>query len=251
MAGLIGAVMLTTPVAADISIPAGGSIALNGAAVDLGCTDVVVSGTFSLDTGSLINVRNVSILPGGVVNAGSSQITLAGDWSNTGSFNAGTSRVNFVDTPACATSSTISGNTQFYMLSLTSTIGKVYRFAVGSTQQILYQLTITGVPGTPIQLRSTVAGQTANINLSAFQIMHDIAVNDLVATGVWLAPYLVNQAPGGSALRWFGEPDYARIPTLGTTSLFALILLIFGFAYRARRVNAGRQFNGKDSKHVS
>lgn len=225
-------------------------MALNGANIDLGCTDVTVGGTLTLDTGTLRNVRNFTVLPGGVVLAGSSQITLAGDWTNTGSFDPGTSHVNFVDAPACAGNSTIAGNTSFYLLNITSSLGKVYRFASGSTQHILYQLTILGTPGTPIQLRSTTAGAAANINLAAFQTIRDVAVTDLAATGVWLAPYGANQLPGGVTSRWFGEPDYARIPTLSGMALIALALLIFGFTYRSLRARTRSWLTYKDSKYV-
>ena len=56
-----------------------------------------------------------------------------------------------------------------------------------------------------------------------------VAVNDLVATGVWLAPYLTNRSTTLSTVRWFGEPDYERIPTLNSTML-ALLMLLLGFA---------------------
>jgi len=236
--GLAAALSLSAPAFADLTIPGGGSFDLAGGTMDLGCTDVSVAGNLTLGAGTLINVRNFTVLAGGSVNAGSGQISLAGNWANSGSFAAGTSSVKFVDAPACAAASTISGNTSFYALSFVSTIGKIYSFAVGSTQRIAYLLTVTGTSATPIQLRSTSAGASANIDLVGLQSMNELAVNDLVATGVWLAPYLINRSTTSSTVRWFGEPDYARIPTLNSAML-ALLMLLLGiatvFASGARR----------------
>lgn len=101
---------------ADVSVPAGGVISLNGSSIDLACSDVIVAGTLSLQGGSLTNARHVSIAAGGSIVAGSGSITLAGDWTNLGGFSAGTGSVSFVDAPACvatATGSAISGNSTF------------------------------------------------------------------------------------------------------------------------------------------
>jgi len=251
LSALLLALCLSSTVSADINVGAGGSLALNGASIDLGCTDVSVGGTLTLDTGTLTNVRNFTILPGGVVQAGSSQVTLAGDWSNSGTFNAGSGRVNFVDAPACAASSTISGNTSFRVLNIVSGSGKTYRFAAGSTQTVAGMFTLTGIPGNPVQVRSTVPGSLAFIDATVLQNIRDVAVTDMAASGMWLAPYQANAAPGGRAERWFGEPDYARIPTLGGVSLIALCLFILTISWRTFRTSSHRQLNFKDSKNAS
>ena len=128
---------------ADIIVPSGGSVALGGSNDDLGFTDVTVAGTLLLQNGSLRNVRNLTIAPGGSVVAGSGAITLSGNWDNAGSFSAGSGAVHFVDAPACA-GSTISGSSTFATLSLVSTCGKLYRFAVGSNQTIGTLFTVGG-----------------------------------------------------------------------------------------------------------
>jgi hypothetical protein len=216
---------------ADLNVPAGGSVALLGGSFDLGCSDVLVAGTLSLGGGALTNVRNLTIAPGGSIATGTGTITLAGNWTNLGAFDAGTGAVRFVDAPSCATTGTISGDTTFYSLSFVSTIGKLYRFAAGSTQRITSLLTITGTTANPIQLQSGTPGQTAFINLTGAQSMNELAVTDLTAGGVWLAPYLVNRANTNSAVRWFGEPDYARIPTLNGATLLLLLLMLSVFGW--------------------
>lgn len=220
---------------ADISVPAGGVISLNGGSVDLACSDVIVAGTLSLQGGSLTNVRHVSIAAGGSIVAGSGSITLAGDWSNLGSFGAGTGAVNFVDAPACVATSTISGNSTFATLSLISTTGKLYRFAAGSTQNVTQQLTISGTQALPIRIESGTAGQRAFINLSGQQTMNQLAVTDMTASGRWIAPYLNNRNPNGAVTGWFGDPEAGRVvPALSTGLLLGLsaLLLLSGVGVR-------------------
>jgi hypothetical protein len=238
---------VTTPALADVTVPAGGAISLNGATVDLGCSDVNVAGTFSLDGGTLLNVRNLSIAPGGSISAAAGQITLSGNWSNAGTFSAGTGRVSFVDAPACATASTVTGSTQFYELSMVSTLGKLYQFAAGSTQRVARLLTMTGTLANPTRISSTVPGQLAFIDLSGGQNLTGLAVRDMAATGFWLAPNQSNLAPGAVVSRWFGVGEV--IPTLGHTGLLALILLILGFATNAMRTHSPNPFNRKDTRN--
>jgi hypothetical protein len=65
--------------------------------IDLACTDVVVSGTLQVNSGQLSNVRSLTINPGGAIDGGSGLIEVAGNWTNSGTFIAGTGTVNFRD----------------------------------------------------------------------------------------------------------------------------------------------------------
>lgn len=227
---LVATMCCATLARADVIVPAGGVMSLNGGSVDLACSDVIVAGTLSLQGGSLGNVRHVSIAAGGSIVAGSGSITLAGDWSNTGGFDAGTGTVNFVDAPACVasnTGSTISGNSTFATLSLISTTAKLYRFAAGSTQNVQQQLTIVGTEPSPIRIQSSVPGQRAFINLSGQQTMNQLAVTDMTASGRWIAPYLNNRNPNGAVTGWFGDPEAGRVvPALSPLLLLALSTLL-------------------------
>ncbi len=232
---------------ADIVVPAGGSMALGGGDTDLGCSDVTVAGTLLLQNGSLSNVRNLNIAAGGSVVAGSGAITLSGDWSNAGSFSAGTGAVNFVDAPTCSAGSTISGSTTFATFSLVSTSGKLYRFATGSTQNILTMFVASGTVALPLRIESTAPLQTAFINLTGQQTMNDLAVNYVRATGVPHAPLLSNRNTTGVAIGWFGltEASYA-VPTANnfTLGMICLSLLLFGIG--ALRRTARFPLNRKD-----
>ena len=226
--------VLGTASHADVLVPVGGTMSLSGGVVDLSCTDVVVGGTLDLGGGRLDNVRSVTIQAGGSIALGTAgTITLAGNWSNGGgSLNPGTGTVYFVDAPACATSSTISGNSDFYQLSIVSTLGKLYRFAAGSSQNVQHQLTMTGTAASPLRIESTVAGQYANINLVVpVQNMAFLAVRDMSATGEWVALGLTNLI-NGATIRWFGAPV---IPTTSPITLIAMMLALMGLTAHVRR----------------
>src|SRR5450755_2139919 len=81
---------------ADFIVPGGAVVSLGSGNVDLGCTDVTNAGTLDIGAGSLAT-RNLAIPVGGVFNANQGSTAVAGNFSDNGMFNAGTSVVRFVD----------------------------------------------------------------------------------------------------------------------------------------------------------
>lgn len=214
---------------ADLIVPSGSLASVGPGRVDLACTDVVVSGTLQVNSGQLRNVRSVTINPGGAIDGGSGLIEVGGNWTNSGTFIAGSGTVNFRDLCSFG-NAVVMGSTTFYRASFVTGSGKNYVFAVGSTQTITALLEITGTAPQPIQFRSSIPGQVAFINLltgGTQQIQH-VGVTDVWATGQWLAPFLTNEGGGGNARRWFGTPDdvVIPIPTLDRSALLALGALL-------------------------
>jgi hypothetical protein len=241
---------LATSVHADLIVPTASTVSLGGGSMDLACTDVVISGTLDLQGGSLANVRNVSINAGGALVAGSGSITLAGNWTNAGSFTAGTGSVNFIDAPTCAVSSTLTGNTTFATLTFISSTGKPYRFAAGSTQTITTQLTATGTQALPLPLQSATPGQPAFINLLGQQTMSELAVTDLTATGIRLAPQLTNRnlSPTAGAIGWFAEAPQI-VPTLSQSLIIALGALLLSLGLRTQQRRSTNAHTNVSHKH--
>jgi hypothetical protein len=237
---------------ADLIVPAGAQYALSSGLTDLACTDVVVAGTLQVQSGSLVNVRHLTILSGGSVDGGSGSIELGGNWSNAGSFAGGTGTVRFSD--LCGLSSaSIAGSSVYANAGFVTSTGKSYVFAVGSTQTITGVLEIAGTAGLPIQFRSGAPGLTGFVNLAAGgvqQIQH-VGVTDVWATGLWLAPFLSNEGGGGNANRWFGVPGGAGahgIPALADAALLGLsALLLFLGVRSSRRRAAARAAPGRTS----
>lgn len=258
----LACVCLFAPAArADLNVPANALVSLGPGVVDLSCTDLNVGGTLQVSSGSLRNIRNVTIQPGGSLDGGSGLIEVGGNWSDSGSFTPGTATVNFRELCGGG-SATISGNTTFFRASFVSNTGRNYIFAVGSTQTITSVLEIAGTTPSPIQFRSSTPGQVAFIDLlnSGTQLIQHVGVTDVWATGQWLAPFQTNEGGGGNARRWFGVPSGGGsskvpepIPALDTGALLALAALLgamgalFSRQRSARKMSTRVQERDEDS----
>ena len=230
------AAVIATAARADYIVPAGATTNLASGVLDLACTDLIVGGSFQVASGTVQNARNITIQGGGTLDGGSGVIRLGGNWTDNGSFIAGTGEVDFQD--ACGGASTsISGSTTFYRVSFVSAIGKIYVFALGTTQKILSLLQITGSAPSPIQFRSAASGQLAFINLvsAGTQNIQHVGVTDVWSTGQCLAPGQTNEGGGGNAKNWFvcsggggggGTATPTQIPALDLASLLALAALL-------------------------
>jgi hypothetical protein len=231
----VGALLWCAALAAraDYIVAANATTSLNGGTLNLSCTSLIVGGTFDVGSGAIVNARNVTVQPGGLIQGGSGSIALSGDWTmgSPGQFVAGTSDVRFDD--SCVSGpSLITGSTSFYNVHFTSTTGKSFVFAVNTTQTIANLFEFVGTASAPSQFRSSIAGQVANVNLQpgGTQTIAHVGVTDVWATGQWLAPYQSNEGGGGNARRWFGIPDdmVQPIPAVGNAMLLVLAALLAG-----------------------
>lgn len=223
-------------VRADLLVPAGARVQVGSGTLDAGGTDMAISGEVQVQSGTLRGLRNVDIAPGGTLDNGSGQIALSGDWNPAGAFVAGSGRVDFIDGLGPATA-TINGDSTFFDLAFTSTTGKNFRFAVGSVQTIVGQLAILGTQASPVQFRSTAAGQVASINLlpgGTQNILH-VGVSDVHAIGQPLAPEQNNEGGSGNDVGWFGNVALGTVRDLPSASPWSLALLILSLAVLALR----------------
>ncbi len=174
-------VLVTAAAGANVTIGADSSLDLGSGLLDLGCADLTVAGTLSAGTVGFRAARDVTIEPAGVLNANSATLEVAGDWDNTGTFNAGTSSVNFVD--GCGVSlATLSGGTSFSTLTLTTATGKTYQLEAGSTQTIGTALSLSGAAGNLLTLRSTSPGSEATLDVQGSGTGDFLDVADLHVT---------------------------------------------------------------------
>src|SRR5262249_7909054 len=159
--------------------------------VDLSCTDVIVAGKPQNTSGRVANARPGTILAGGTIDGGAGAIPPGGHRTNSGLVVAGTSTGRFPGVWSVFNAATIRGTT-FSPASFVTGAGRNFLFAVGTTQTVSSVLEIAGTAGSPIQFRSTAAGQVAYINLvaSGSQLIQHVGVTDVWATGQWLAPTL-------------------------------------------------------------
>jgi hypothetical protein len=232
------AMFACTNAIANVDIPSGASVNLNGGTLDLSGTSLQVDGTFGVGAGNVDNAANVAIGSGASLAGGSGAINLSGDWANLGSFTAGSSHVNFVD--GALAQSSISGNTTFATLSLISAVGKSYVFQVGTTQTITALLQILGTAATGIQVKSSAPGQVASINLAqgGSQNIDFVGVSNIHATGQHLAATKTNDGGTGDAIGWFGSVVAAiqtsPAPTLSALGMLLMTIVMWMVAWRRR-----------------
>jgi len=211
--------------ATGLSIGAGSTMQLGDALLSLGCNDLHIE-------------------PTGTLQAQASTIELAGNWDNRGTFDAGTGTVLLDDGCGTPEIASVLGSNTFFDLRATTSTGKTVQFAAGATQTVLDGLTLMGAPGNRLVIRSTIPGQQAFLNLvpSASQLIDYINVADNGATGQVLVmnpPEAAHSIDAGNTTRWF----FAGKPSVPALSAGALGLLFTGLSavglWRLRRRQVG------------
>jgi hypothetical protein len=214
------AALLASSLAASaaVTVGSGSSLSLGSGSLDLGEHDLGVAGSLAAGTGLVDRVRDLTIQPGGVLNGESAAIQVCGDWSNAGTFTAGTSLVRFLD--GCGRSSTaFTGNTTFFNLTLTSGFGRLFSFAAGSTTTVGNFLSVQGASGSLLQVRSSVPGSEAFLDLQGGSSAEFVDVEDNHAIGTPIV--VANGTLGANAPGWSGA---TLVPSLGPVGLGVLAL---------------------------
>ncbi|ARU05795.1 hypothetical protein CCO03_14870 [Comamonas serinivorans] len=215
--------------------------------VNLGCADLQVDGALHAQTVELADVDNLAVGAAGVLDGGSARIALGGDVSQSGTLIPGSSTVAITDT--CGnTESRVSGNATFHDLSVISTAGKKLVLEAGQTTTVSGMLTLQGVDGHLLQVRSSVPGTTARIAASTQQSIQFVDVADNRAVGAHIAPGYPSQyksVAGSNVFSWFDYDESGqsisakRIPTLSGWALAAVALLLAGVGVvRTRRARS-------------
>ena len=222
--------LTTVASAAQLTVGAGSSMDLGSGSLGLGCADLVVAGTLAAGTDGIASAGNVTIDSGGVLNGESATLEVTGDWNNAGTFVAGTSSVQLAD--GCGLSSAvITGDSAFHELVMTTSTGKLYSFAAGSTQTVTQSLSIVGAAGNLLAIRSTVDGEAAFIDLQGSASTDYVDVKDNHAIGN-VIPLGATSVNSGNTLKWWVFPIPA-LPVAGVA------LLIVGLMW------AGSHFAGR------
>ncbi len=221
--------------AAQVAVGSGSSLDLGTGSLDLGCADLTVGGTLSAGTAGFGQARDVTIDPSGLLNGNSAVLEVAGDWDNTGTFNAGTSTVQMVD--GCGLSSAvITGDTTFANLEMTTASGKFYGFTSGSTQTVTSSLSLLGAAGNLLTLRSTVGGSAAFLDVQGTGGGDFVDVQDIDATAgnpISLGP---NSVKGPNTPGWLAA---ALVPVFGAPGLALLALSLLWSGLRALATRRG------------
>jgi hypothetical protein len=224
--------------AGNVTVGAGSTVDLGTGSLALGCADLDVAGTLTAGTVGFSGARDVAIAPSGLLNGNSAMLSLSGDWDNAGTFNAGSSTVQMVD--GCALfSGVVAGNTSFANLSISTTTAKQVSFTAGSTQSVIGLLSLHGAAGNLLQIRSTVNGSAAFLNVTGTSSVNYIDVQDSDAQAGDDIPIGHNSVKGPNTLGWiFGVP----VPMLAPLAIgvLALLLLVTGQRWLPRSTRADR-----------
>ncbi|MBF5004379.1 hypothetical protein [Diaphorobacter caeni] len=234
-------------VAAQIQIGSGSTVDFGDAVLNLGCSDLQVSGTAIGSTARIQAVDNTTIAAGGTFDAGGAQLDTAGNFESAGAFNPGVSTLSVVD--GCSRSqSHVSGGTNFHHLSVITSTGKKLILDSSQTVTVAGQLQLRGASGNLLNIRSTSAGIPAMISATTLQDIHFVDVADNRATGSVIAPNhasVFESVPGPNLYRWFyfdengeySDPVAKRIPVFsnGSLVLLGLLLALLGWRWSTRK----------------
>ena len=153
--------------AAELNVPPGATLQIPGSAtLEMGCADLNTAGSAFVNGGAIQQAGTVTIAATGALNAGSGTIQVGGNWTNSGTFNAGSSTVMLMD-GCSATPASLNGDTQFNNLVLISQTGRSFVIGAGHNIGVSGSLTIQGTSAAPVNLvTSSQTGQVAYIALA-------------------------------------------------------------------------------------
>jgi len=243
---LLGCVLLILAMrnaAATIIVGAGSSLNVADNNVDLGCSDLTVAGALAANGANVTSIANLDLSGGSSFAAGTSRISLGGNFANTGNFDPGASRVAIVD--ACGNgTSEMSGATNFYDLVVATVSGKQILFPVAAAQSVAHSLTLQGAAGHLLDVRSSVAGQRGVLALAegAAQTIAYVRARDNNASIAHIAPGLpaqFNSVDGGNLINWFLDISGGTVPApmLGAGRWVLLAAMLFAAACTLFRRN--------------
>lgn len=220
---LAGALLCSTHLFAQtISVRAGADFSLGAGSITAGCIDLIVQGEFSVNSGSVSGLRNVTI-SSGTLSGGSGNISLSGNWANQGGFDSQTGSVVISD--GCGVSrSSLDGNSMFYKFAVTTNSGKFLQHSAESVSSFETELRLEGTASDPLKIRSSIPGTAGEFVLStgASQRIFGVDVADINASrGETIAPAAAAQfksSSAGNTPNWFAaDPNTPATPVTPVT----------------------------------
>jgi hypothetical protein len=211
--------------AGTLTVGSGSSVDLGTGSLALGCADLDVLGTLSAGGVGFTGGRDVVITPSGVLNGNSATLQLAGDWDNTGTFNAGTSSVQMVD--GCGLlSAVVAGNTSFNNFAMSTASAKQVSFTAGTTQTVSGLLVAVGSLGNLLQIRSTLNGAAAFLNVQGSSSTSFVDVQDNNALAGHPIGLPSNSVKGSNTPGWLLTPVIPLLPPLAGAALGLALLAL-------------------------
>lgn len=162
---------------------------------------------------SVLDVNgNLSIGAGTLTSAGQG-ISLAGNWSNAGTFNPGLSTVTLD-----GGSQAVNGNNTFRNLTKTGTSAATLTFESGKAQQIAGTLNLQGVSGNLLSLRASSTGQSWRLVAENYQATRFADIKDTDASEGRSLIALSSTDSGSNQNVLFSSPAQVAITTPATSA---------------------------------
>ncbi len=223
---VVSILALSAPaLAGTFEVGSSSTLDLGTGSLALGCADLDVLGTLTAGSVGFTQGRDVTITASGVVNGNSATLELSRDWDNTGSFVPGTSTVRIVD--GCgAASGVVVGNTTFNNFELATTSARQVSFTAGSTQTVTGAFDVSGTLGNLLQIRSTIGGTKAFMNVqgTSSAAYVDVADNSALPGNSIALPS--NSVKGPNSPGWWLTPMIPLLPPLAAIALAILLIVL-------------------------
>ena len=139
-------------------------------------TLTVSGGITTLATNVLSVAGNLTISGGATLTTGGKNISVAGNWANSGTFIHGSATATL--NGAGGSTQVISGSTTFNNLTATAASARTLQFTAGTTQTVASALTFTGASGQLLSLTSTTNGVAWNLDPQGTRTCSYLSVRD-------------------------------------------------------------------------
>ena len=177
---------------------------------------IIPGNTFTLPATTDVNGA-VSIGSGAGIATGGNDMTVAGNWSNSGTFTHGSAQVTFDG----SSDQRLSGDTTFYDIVAAASSARTLEIASGDTMTVANSLSLNGASGSLLSVEATTGGSAATIAASgATESTSFLSLKDITLTGqvILCDPGCINR--GGNP-GWIIPAEATDLPSLSSVQVMS------------------------------
>jgi formylmethanofuran dehydrogenase subunit C len=168
--------------------------------------NLTFNGTGSWQQAATISINGNLTITQGTLNSNGKNITLAGDWSNSGTYTSGSNTVTL-----SGSSQSILGSNTLSTLIKSATSACTLTFENSKTQTISGTLQLNGAPGNKLSLRSNLTGTQWSINPQGTRRLLSLDVKDSNNTNATAMAASTTSTDSGNNTNWTFNTTYALV----------------------------------------